>query len=377
MHIENFVCEATYPRARLRSTRSPNDRLQLSGVCLSRPPLSNVVPDITSASKRHNVVVGHGNGLPKELYYPFIEGLLQSDNVRAIYVADMPHQGQSASLNRDKLGDDFDWSDVAHDLLKLVDTFDLARDTRCILISHSIGAMGSLLAATLRPNAFCGVLAIDPMIRPAAVAFKNMPIGSLTLKRREQWPSRAAFIATARKSAFFKTWDPRVLAQWEIVGARPVSPVAAATGGEEGEVTLTTPVMQEAITFMGLAPEGIRPANHVDMANFVYEQLPNHTCPVGFLFGAKTMNIPKEFREDYVARARSHGNAVMDGSLSTGHLVPMEDVDGSTAFARRFVEELAAPWWQQQLADLNADPADPKNVPRFVKEAERRLAAKL
>ena len=370
MHIENFVCDATYPRARLRSTRKPDDRLQLSGVCLSRSALSTSLP---SSSTRHNVVVGHGNGLPKELYYPYLEKVLESDKVRAIYVADLANQGQSASLNRDKLGDDFDWSDVGHDLLKLVDTFDLCRDSRCILLAHSIGAMGALMAATLRPNAFCGVLAIDPMIRPAATAFKGFPIGSMTLKRRDRWPSRAAFIASARKSPFFNVWDERVLRQWEVVGARPVSPVAAATTGEEGEVTLTTPVTQEAITFMGLVPAGIRSENHVDMARLVYEQLPNHTCPIGLLFGAKTMNITKQYREDYVARAKSRGNRVLHGSLNTGHLVPMEDVEGTAAFAMRFIEEFAAPWWQEQLAGLEADPVDPAKARRLIDEAERRF----
>ena len=70
-------------------------------------PLDNPSPqkgDVT-------IIAAHANGFPKELYEPLWEEMyvrLKAGGVRirAIWIADVAHQGQSSVLNEDILGND-------------------------------------------------------------------------------------------------------------------------------------------------------------------------------------------------------------------------------------------------------------------------------
>jgi len=70
-------------------------------------PLTNLDPqpgDVT-------FVAAHANGFPKEMYEPMFDDLFEKlsrlgRRIRAVWIADIAHQGQSGILNEDALGND-------------------------------------------------------------------------------------------------------------------------------------------------------------------------------------------------------------------------------------------------------------------------------
>ncbi|BFZ57584.1 hypothetical protein PYCC9005_004636 [Savitreella phatthalungensis] len=391
MHIQSFVIDAAHPRVRPRATRRLTDRLKLSGDCLSLAPLPSlsdtrpIPPDVSSAAAAaavFNLVFLHGNGLPKELYYPTLSRILAAAGtssthppsptrcVRAIYAVDAATQGKSYALNRDKLGDEPDWGDLGLDLVCLVERFGLARVSRVVGIGHSMGGCGTLLGAITRPGLFAGVMAIDPVIYPflpldihaltpeAARARKAQitAVSYIAERRRASWPTYDAAVEAVRKSAFFRDWNPDVVDRWIAHG------IVEEDGGQGGW-KLRTPPAAEVLGFLGV-PMGLRPRvrrpvtysdgdpadapaeidtvaergetpgtppTHVhfnmhDTATMVMDHLENIAHPVALLYGRESTPLPTEMQSVYTGRAIARGNPwVYTKVLDGGHLLPMEN----------------------------------------------------
>ncbi|UKZ76652.1 hypothetical protein TrVFT333_004360 [Trichoderma virens FT-333] len=113
------------------------------------------------------IVGAHANGFPKELYEPLYEEFLkelekQGLRLRAIWIADTAHQGQSGVLNVANLGNDPNWLDYSRDILHLINTFRMPRPI--IAMGHSFGANALTNVALMHPRLFTGMVMLDPVI---------------------------------------------------------------------------------------------------------------------------------------------------------------------------------------------------------------------
>ncbi|PHH70769.1 hypothetical protein CDD83_5349 [Cordyceps sp. RAO-2017] len=207
-----------YPRA---TAERQDDELRLH--------VRQYVPRDNPRPRRGDVtiVAAHANGFPKELYEPLWDELhreaqRQGFRIRAVWIADAAWQGRSGLLNDGKLGDDPSWLDYARDIVHLVNTF---RPPRPLVgVGHSFGANALTNAALLHPRLFAALVLLDPVIGyfDSSPAYLAASPASLSVRRRDRWPSRRVAADAFHRSAYYRAWDPRVLDLWVRHGLRPV-----------------------------------------------------------------------------------------------------------------------------------------------------------
>ncbi|KAL8937537.1 MAG: hypothetical protein Q9216_004379 [Gyalolechia sp. 2 TL-2023] len=169
------------------------------------------------------IIAAHANGFPKEVYEPLWDDMLQQSTdhgyrIRAIWAADMSHQGASGVLNEDALGDD-----RAAQLVKL---------------------------STMHPRLFTSLILIEPMIQKEVPPGPNAAM--LSTFRPDFYNSMEAGQTSIRRNKFFASWDSRALDRYIKHALRPV-PTALYPISEKippGSVTLTTTKHQEAWTYV-------------------------------------------------------------------------------------------------------------------------------
>jgi pimeloyl-ACP methyl ester carboxylesterase len=225
-------------------------------------PLDNPDPqpgDVT-------IIGAHANAIPKELYEPLWADLLDESKqngfrIRAIWIADLAHQGESGQVNQPLLGNDPSWSDHARDLLHLINLKREEMPRPIVGIGHSVGGAQLVDLAYIHPRLLTTLVLLDPVIqvRSSEVTPETTsnPAKSSTF-RRDLWPSRTEAETSFRKSPFYLAWDPRVLPLWVEYGLREVTDrstnepqsIATVSSRTNGEVTLMTPPAQEAFLFI-------------------------------------------------------------------------------------------------------------------------------
>ncbi|KAJ2979761.1 hypothetical protein NUW58_g7120 [Xylaria curta] len=207
------------------------------------------------------VIGAHGNGFPKEVYEPLwsdlhAESRKHGFRIRAIWVADVAHQGYSGLRNKHMLGNDPSWYDHARDLLHMVNVFRADMPRPVVGVGHSFG--GSILTclALMHRAPLRGPRLLDPVIHrsihtvPTAVEMTR-----LSTVRRDTWPSWEAAAASFRRSRFYATWDPRVLDAW-IAHAICETP--------DGKAALVTSRHQEVFTYFRPLYPHVRADGSVD-----------------------------------------------------------------------------------------------------------------
>ncbi|KAI2679619.1 hypothetical protein CBS147355_4101 [Penicillium roqueforti] len=159
-------------------------------------------------------IAAHGVGLPKELYEPLWDELLERTNgfhIHGIWVADVASMNQSGIQNEDKLSMDCSWMDHPRDLFLMINHFREQMPRPLVGVGHSFGGNIITNLAYLHPRLFTTLLLIDPLIQlsPPSMGFGTDPPGPInyTLWRNDVWPSREAAIRANR--GLIHGWDPR------------------------------------------------------------------------------------------------------------------------------------------------------------------------
>ncbi|KAL7788781.1 Alpha/beta hydrolase family domain-containing protein [Trichoderma afarasin] len=317
------------------------------------------------------IVGSHANGFPKELYEPLYEEFLkdlekQGLRLRAIWITDAAHQGQSGILNAANLGNDPNWLDYARDILHVINTFRMPRPI--IAMGHSFGANALTNVALMHPRLFTGIVMLDPVIN-RFTAPKKLPSSpetysgpaSLSATRREVWPSRAAAAAAFRSKPFYQAWDPRVLDRFIQYGLREVSDPSTSSQQDESQtpVRLTTTKHQEVFTFIRPLWPAIDPESKLitypshkapdhdfdpdtppvftfyrSEGNNTAARLPHLRPPVLYIFGATSdVSLPHLIREKLEKTGTGVGGSggAKAGRVKevthpkSGHLVPLEE----------------------------------------------------
>ncbi|RFU78300.1 hypothetical protein TARUN_3922 [Trichoderma arundinaceum] len=343
------------------------------------------------------VVGAHANGFPKELYEPLYEDFLkelekQGLRLRAIWIADAAHQGQSGILNAASLGNDPGWLDYARDIEHLINTFRMPRPI--IAMGHSFGANALTNVALTHPRLFTGIVMLDPVIArfPSGIKVPSstetyVSPASLSAFRRDTWPSRAEAAAAFRTKKFYQSWDPRVLDLYVRYGLRDISsPSGSSTptekqDGSKTPVRLTTTKHQEVFTFIrplwpaldpatkllikpSLAPDcdldpntpAILPIYRAEGGNTVH-RLPHLRPPILYVFGGTSdVSPPHLNREKLEITGIGVGGSggVKAGRVKhvlhpkSGHLIPLEEPLFCAKAAAEWAKTEIGRWWEEE-----------------------------
>ncbi|PLB48303.1 putative hydrolase [Aspergillus steynii IBT 23096] len=161
-------------------------------------------------------IAAHGTALPKELYEPLWDELLDHSTrhgfkIRGIWVADCASMNSSGILNEDRLSMDCSWMDHSRDLFLLINHFREQMPRPLIGIGHSFGGNIITNLAYLHPRLFTTLLLLDPVIQltPPPMGFGTDALSPInyTLWRDDVWPNREAALHANRR--MLHGWDPR------------------------------------------------------------------------------------------------------------------------------------------------------------------------
>lgn len=203
------------------------------------------------------------------------------------------------------------------------------------------------------------IILLDPVIQEKSAEIdpngNSRPnLAQLSTFRRDIWPSREEAAASFKKSAFYKTWDERVLQKWVEYGLRDV-PTVLHPDAKPPQVTLATTPAQEVFTFLrpnyeayGVNGKPVDRLTHADLdttrkhlypfyraeAPTIFQRLPEVRPSVFYIFGETSqVSFAEMNREKMLRTGTGVGGSggvdegkVSDVTLSgVGHLIPMED----------------------------------------------------
>ncbi|PNP42127.1 hypothetical protein TGAMA5MH_05808 [Trichoderma gamsii] len=392
--IHEHTIQASHIREYPRATATSQDEALLLHVKQYAPKHGG------PARKGDITIIGaHANGFPKELYEPLYEELLkelekQGLRLRAIWIADAAHQGQSGILNAANLGNDPSWLDYARDIAHLINTIRPPRPL--IAMGHSFGANALTNVALMHPRLFTGFIMLDPVIArfagapppsstPSAsvsAAPETFPSpASLSITRRETWPSRAAAREAFLSRPFYRDWDPRVLDLFVQYGLR--DDVASPSSKDPSPVRLTTTKHQEVFTFVRplwpavdpttntITNPSLIPDHDFDLQtliqtpvyrpeqNATFLRLPHLRPPILYIFGGtSTVSPPRIVKEklDTTGVGVGGSGGVRAGRVKhvihpeSGHLVPMEKPLFCAKAAAEWTKTEIERWWEEEKA---------------------------
>ncbi|KAF2202542.1 alpha/beta-hydrolase [Delitschia confertaspora ATCC 74209] len=330
------------------------------------------------------VIGAHGIGLIKEAYEPFWEELRVrlGGRLKAIWIADVSHQGASGVLNENLQGDDPNWFDHSRDLLGMVNHFRDYIQQPIVGIAHSMGCAQLVQLSIIHPRLFQGLILMEPIIQERAPPGPNAAY--MTSYRPDFWDSMEEARAFFLKGKFYKTWDPRALDKYLQHGLRK-TPTALYPNAPPSSVTLTTTKHQESWSYVRSTFAPVPPEDKLNkqerilttdlmtpgQASVMFSRaepalalhfLPYVQVPILWVFAQKSyINGDPVQREDLISRA---GTAVRgsggreSGAVESvvvekvGHLMPLEKVeataDAITPFLKKQLEDYR---WQEKFWD--------------------------
>lgn len=165
-----------------------------------------------------NLLFLHGSGMNRIIweYYLAQIGLLIQDNhsiwkINKAVLLDQVTHGDSAELNRYKLGVDFDWSDGAKDACLVALKEFNTREVN-ILIGHSMGGHQALACSVICPDLFNLIIPIEPVLIPhvAPTSIRAPTIvhsrfsNAIWTKTKDQFQNEEEYRQFMETESFFK-----------------------------------------------------------------------------------------------------------------------------------------------------------------------------
>ena len=174
-------------------------------------------------SRPVDIIWSHANGLNAATYRHVLAPL--SPHLRILAVDQRGHGGTPQNCDIANKRDAYDLRD---DLLALLE---IVADRRpVVLAGHSIGGCVSLLAAAEAPHRVNGLALFDPVIMAQAAeaaliqaggrVVPDSPLAAGARKRRREYPSRDAVMASYRGRAIFTNWPDAALEGYVAAGFR-------------------------------------------------------------------------------------------------------------------------------------------------------------
>jgi pimeloyl-ACP methyl ester carboxylesterase len=257
----------------------------------------------------------HATGLCAGTYTPLAQRL--NSHLRVLGMDDRGHGMTKAPANPHKLKN---WDIFVKDL----EPFFEHLGEPVIAMGHSRGAAVSLLLAVKRPELIRALVLIDPTILPLSwmwwwyLAQKTglarlVPIVATAARRRSVWPDRQAILSAYRGKTVFKSWQDGFLDAYINDGTQRT---------EEGTVTLRCQPAWESKCFAACPHD-------------IWRFVPRLQKPALVLYGAGS--------DTFLAPAANRFKAKVPHTVfhcfeGTGHFVPMERPDDSTAVIHNFLK---------------------------------------
>lgn len=247
-----------------------------------------------------DLVFSHANGFNARTYRTIL-GPLASD----FRILALDQRGHGLTRLPTVLEGRNSWDQVAEDLLAVILALDLGGVT---LAGHSMGGTSSLMASARCPDRVKALVLFDPVIIPAELVAAAPPGGGASplaqgaLKRRAEFPTKAAVIEAYTGKGAFRNWSPTMLADYVEDGFRDTA---------EGTVTLACAPAWEASNFSS--------QGHDTGAAFDLSLAPTH------ILKAETGSTCRiEAREDALMATGRYQIETVPG---TTHFLPMERPD--------------------------------------------------
>ena len=267
-----------------------------------------------------NFLFLHGSGMNRsvwEYYVAYILENMKQKNVNwqinKIITLDQVTHGDSAELNRHKLGTNFDWADGARDACTIAqEEFLPVSDSNCynIVIGHSMGGFQSLACNVLCPDLFNLSILIEPVVYVPHVKNKdNVTIvppkfyNALWSKMTDTFKDIKEFETFMKNDSFYRKSDPEILErmiQFEAI--------------HTPEGTIKTKISQEQnmLCYLTLDPT----------ARWLIGSLPYIKTPIYGIVGGISTWCPPQNQELLVSRIPLYEkDVILDGD----HLVNLED----------------------------------------------------
>jgi pimeloyl-ACP methyl ester carboxylesterase len=291
------------------------------------------------------------------------------------------------------------WFDHPRDLLHMVNHFRDQMPRPIIGVGHSMGGNNLVNLSLMHPRLLETLVLIDPVFAQFPSQKGNFGPAAASAIRRDRWPSRKAAAESFSRSKFYQAWDPRVLALWVKYGLRELptklypdsQPSPAATGAaitmeptitpnvtenySEKEVTLTTTKHQEVFTFMRpnlpLGADSLPLSlTHPDIPSsgptspfyrpeptITFHNIPFLRPSVFYIFGEHSDLSAAIFRDEKMANTGTgiggsggvKAGRVVDVIIKgTGHLIPMEKVEETGAYAAGWIGKEMKRWSENE-----------------------------
>ena len=182
-----------------------------------------------------DIVFSHANGFNARTYRTILAPLAEDLRILAL---DLRGHG-ATTLPAEPQGWP-GWSGFAADLSALLAT---AVTQPVVLAGHSVGATTSLIATVAAPERVRNLMLFEPvMIDEAALGapLVDLPLARAALRRRADFPDRAAAMEAYRGRGAFETWSEAQLADYVAAGFHDTP---------SGQVTLACRPEWEASTY--------------------------------------------------------------------------------------------------------------------------------
>ncbi|KAK6347639.1 hypothetical protein TWF718_005478 [Orbilia javanica] len=366
LRAEKHIVPAFPVREPIRGVWSGNEKLQLVANCYR--PLSNPNPgpgDLT-------ILAAHGNGFHKELYEPFFENLVQEyekkgARIRSIWIADFHSQGDSGVLNERKLGGQVSWYDHCRDLLALIMHLQNEFPRPIAAVGHSMGGAQLFHLSVMHPTLFHCIVGLDPIISPLPALDGPSPgnPATLSVKRRDIWPSYEEAVKYFESRPYYKKWDRKVLDMQLKYGLRKVPTAIYPDVKEVGKdaVTLRTTKHQEVFTYWNTRiQDRLEPKE-------IFSRLKDMKIPVCYIQGQdseinwgnknelKMLNTPQPCEMRFIPEC--------------GHLVPLQKPRETAVIAAEYLHRRLIAWNKEVEQEKEDWPPTMTISPRYFEHRSR------
>ncbi|KAL9621369.1 MAG: hypothetical protein Q9160_004129 [Pyrenula sp. 1 TL-2023] len=385
--VQEHVIPAAYPRGYHRGVRDPiHSRLRLH--VKQYIVRSSVTTKEDDTRTPLTIIFAHGVGSSKESYEPLLSSLVthpSSPPIRHIFSLDFVDNGRSYLLNQTELGDAPHWSDIARDLLQLVNHFQADMTVPLVGISQSAGAHALFTSASWSPRLFQALVCIEPVVENGFWHWNegidgSLPVNSsasptikkggrdytgvLAFLRRDVWPTFSAAEKTFRRSPYYSGFDESVLQKVLQYDLRPIN-----HADPTGPATLVTPSFLEASHFMRLDPpipgqdEVDHPTRTLEsqhLAGFfspgaasVRAQMASISARVLYVWAPENAFTNAKYHKRVIAATGTGvegGGGLNNGQVDETvvekgrHTLPLDNPAGT---ARKIAEWLGGRWWQE------------------------------
>ncbi len=248
-----------------------------------------------------DLVFSHANGFNARTYRTILGPLAADFRILAL-----DQRGHGLTRLPTVLEGRNSWAEVAEDLAAVIEALDLQGVT---LAGHSMGGTASLMASGQCPERVKALVLFDPVIFPPEMAAAlppgqggASPLAQGALKRRAEFPSKAAVIESYTGKGAFRSWSPDMLADYVEDGFHDTP---------QGTVELNCAPAWEASNFSS--------QGHDTAAAFEQSRAPAHILKAEM---GSTCRI--EARE---AGLIATGRYQIETVAGTSHFLPMERPD--------------------------------------------------